>query len=123
MKQFVREQTQLRRELEGTPFHLGGSVFDNFIDGLKPDVQTFVLNNPPTGWWTGIQEIYQKAWDFGMNGLASAKAKGHIADSRSAEAFKTRVFARSIEKGTGLAGKKRARGSENDTRYAKRKHL
>ena len=43
VKQFVREQIQIRRELEGTPFHPGGSVFDDFIDGLKPDVKAFVL--------------------------------------------------------------------------------
>ncbi|KAL3153600.1 hypothetical protein ABBQ32_013209 [Trebouxia sp. C0010 RCD-2024] len=35
VKEFVREQIQLVRELEDTPFHPGGSVFDDFIRGLK----------------------------------------------------------------------------------------
>ena len=73
VKEFVREQIQLVRELEDTPFHPGGSVFDDFIKGLKPDVQCFVQDHAPAGWWTEIKDLYQK--DFEMNGLASVRAR------------------------------------------------
>lgn len=58
VKEFVREQIQLVRELEGTPFHPGGGVFDDFIKGLKPDVQCFVQDHAPAGWWTEIKDLY-----------------------------------------------------------------
>ena len=73
VKEFVREQTQLVRELESTPYHPGGSVFDDFIDGLKPEVQRFVQDNAPAGWWTSIKDLYQKALDFEMNSVACYK--------------------------------------------------
>ena len=74
VRDFVREQVQIVRELEGTPYHPGGSVFDDFMGGLKPDVRRFVEDHAPTGWWTNIQGLYQKAVDFEINGLARARA-------------------------------------------------
>ncbi|KAL3155224.1 hypothetical protein ABBQ32_013163 [Trebouxia sp. C0010 RCD-2024] len=73
--EFVREQIQLVHELEDTPFHPGGSVFDDFIRGLKSDVQTFVQDHTPSGWWTEIKDLYQKALDFEMKGIASSRAR------------------------------------------------
>ena len=49
VKDYVREQSQLVRELEGTSFHPRGSVFD-FIEGLQADVQSFVDDHAPIGW-------------------------------------------------------------------------
>ena len=80
VKQFAREQIQLVRELEDTPFHPGGSVFDDFIRGLKPDVQTFVQDHAPSGWWIDIKDLYQKALDFEMNGIASDRARARGAE-------------------------------------------
>ena len=78
--QFVREQVQLVCELEDTPFHPGGSVFDDFIRGLKPDVQTFVQDHAPSGWWIEIKDLYQSALDFEMNGIASNRARARGAE-------------------------------------------
>ena len=64
VREYVREQIQLCRELEGTPYHPGGSVFDDFIRRLKPDVQTFVQDHAPSGWWIDIKDLYQKALDY-----------------------------------------------------------
>ena len=64
---FVREQVP---ELEGTPYHPGGSMFDDFMNGLKADVRRFVEEHAPTGWWTNIQDLYQKAVDYEINDLA-----------------------------------------------------
>ena len=41
VRDFVHEQVQIGRELESTPYHLGGSVIDNSMGGLKPDVRRF----------------------------------------------------------------------------------
>jgi len=49
VREYVRDILQVVRELQGTVFHPGGSVFDDFIDGLKPGVQRFVQDNAPTG--------------------------------------------------------------------------
>ncbi len=38
VKEFVREQSQIVCELEGTPFYPGGGMFDEFINGLELDV-------------------------------------------------------------------------------------
>ena len=61
------------RELEGAPFRPGGSVM---ISSREPDVQCFVQDHAPAGWWTEIKDLYQKALDFEMNGLASLRARG-----------------------------------------------
>ena len=61
VKEFVREQVQVVHELDGTPYHPGGSVFDDFRNGLKPDVRKFVDDHAPTGWYTHIKDLYQKA--------------------------------------------------------------
>ena len=122
VKQFVRDQRQLVRELDGTPFHPGGSVFDDFIDHLKPDVQLFVQNNAPTGWWTDIEHLYQKAMDFEMNGLASGKsmARGPDLHAQRAEVPKAGEYVRHTEKVTGIAGKKRPRENNHEGRHSKR---
>ncbi|DBA74920.1 TPA: hypothetical protein ACH3X2_009248 [Trebouxia sp. C0005] len=73
VKEFVREQVQVVRELDGTPYHPGGSVFDDFRNGLKPDVRKFVDDHAPTGWYTNVKELYQKALDYEINGLASGR--------------------------------------------------
>ena len=49
VKDYVRELVQVVRELEGTPYHPGGSVFDDFIKGLKSVMRRFVLDHAPTG--------------------------------------------------------------------------
>ncbi|DBA85571.1 TPA: hypothetical protein ACH3X2_005661 [Trebouxia sp. C0005] len=64
VKEFVREQMQVVRELDGTPYHPGGSVFDDSRNGLKPDVCKFVDDRAPTGWYTNMKELYQKALDY-----------------------------------------------------------
>ena len=46
-------------------------MFDDFIRGLRSDVRRFVEDHAPKGWWTNIHDLYQKALDFGFNGLAS----------------------------------------------------
>ena len=61
------------REFEGAPFRPGGSVM---ISSREPDVQCFVQDHAPAGWWTEIKDLYQKALDFEMNGLASLRARG-----------------------------------------------
>ena len=76
VRDFVREQVQLVRELTGTPYQPGGSVFDDFINGLKADVRRFVEDHAPTGWWTNIQDLYQKAVDYEINGLARTGTSG-----------------------------------------------
>ena len=101
VKEFVREQIQLVRELEDTPFHPGGSVFDDFIRGLKSDVQTFVQDHAPSGWWTEIKDLYQKALDFEMNGIASTRAR---ARARSPESLRHEVGSGSAQKRSGHAG-------------------
>ena len=75
VKDYVRGLVQTVRELEGTPYHPGGSVFDDFIKGLRSDVRRFVEDHAPTGWRTNIQDLYQKALDFEINGLASSRAR------------------------------------------------
>ena len=75
MKDYVRELVQVVRELEGTPYHPGGSVFDDFIEGLKSDVRRFMQDYAPTGWWTDINDLYQKALDYEVNGLASGRVR------------------------------------------------
>ena len=57
VKDYVRELVQVVRELEGTPYHPGGSVFYDFIKGLKSDVRRFVQDHAPTGWWTDINDL------------------------------------------------------------------
>ena len=49
------------------------AVFDDFIKGLKSDVRRFVQDHAPTGWWTDIHDLYQKALDYEVNGLASGR--------------------------------------------------
>ncbi|DBA97155.1 TPA: hypothetical protein ACH3X1_014921 [Trebouxia sp. C0004] len=75
VKDYVRELVQVVRELEGTPYHPGGSVFDDFIKGLKSDVHRFAQDHARTGWWTEITDLYQKALDFEVNGLASGRVR------------------------------------------------
>ena len=45
--------------------------FDDFIKGLRSVGRRCVEDQAPTGWWTNIQDLYQKALDFEINGLAS----------------------------------------------------
>ncbi|KAA6430035.1 MAG: hypothetical protein FRX49_00466 [Trebouxia sp. A1-2] len=66
-------EVQVVRELDGTPYHPGGSVFDDFRNGLKPDVRKFVDDHASTGWCTNIKDLYQKALEYEINGLASGR--------------------------------------------------
>ena len=80
VKDYVRGLVQTVRELESTPYHPGGSVFYDFIKGLRFDVRRFAEDHAPTGWWTNIQDLYQKALDFEINGLASSRARDRSPD-------------------------------------------
>ena len=35
----------------------------------------FVEDHAPTGWWTSISDLYQKALDFEVNGLSSGRTR------------------------------------------------
>ena len=102
VKDYVRELVQVVRELEGTPYHPGGSVFDDFIKGLKSDVRRFVQDHAPTGWWTDINDLYQKALDYEVNGLASGRVR-----ERSPERTNQPNASRSDAGERRYAGKKR----------------
>ena len=101
VKQYVHDMMEVVRELEGTVFHPGGCVFDDFIDGLKPSVQRFVQDNAPSGWWTNIRDLYQKALDYELNGVAGGRSREsgcQRSDTRNCADFRVRY-----------AGTKRAR--------------
>ena len=61
---YVHDMMQILCE-QRTVFHPGSSVFDDLIDGLKLGVQ----DNAPTGWWTDMNDLYQKALDYELIGL------------------------------------------------------
>ena len=75
VKDYVHELVQVVRELQGTPYHPGGSVFDDFIKRLKSDVHSFVQVHASTGGWTDINDLYRKALDYEVNGLASRRGR------------------------------------------------
>jgi len=77
VKDYVRQLVQVVRELEGTPNHPGGSVFADFIKGLKSDMCRFVQDHATTGWWNNISGVYQNALDYEVNSLANGRVRDH----------------------------------------------
>ena len=57
-------------------------MFDGCIKGVKSDVRRFVQDHAPTGWWSDMNDPYQKALDHEVNGLASGRLR-----ERSPERF------------------------------------
>ena len=76
VEDFVRNMRHSVRELEGTVLHPGGSVIVDFLAKLKPDVRGFVENNAPEGWWTSVNQLYQKALLYEMNQRAAVAVRG-----------------------------------------------
>ena len=43
----------------------------------------FVEDHAPTGWWASISDLYQKALDFEINGLASGRVRDRSPERRN----------------------------------------
>ena len=72
--EFVSRLRACAQRLKGTFLQQSeGSLTIKFFNGLKPSILKLVEDSAPVGWWTSIEQVFQKAINFELNQAACAR--------------------------------------------------